>query len=131
MGQDDKRQDNSSQPRHTPDSVREEASASMFLMQPPWTLPMFDINSLDAQHEAGRHQPPVHHHRAGAAVAIAAAFLRASEVQNVPQALEQGLARFTEKRDGFAVDGGIHLDLGLHVSESPLPAAPRRRGRGA
>lgn len=59
---------------------------------------------FDAEHEAAIHRPAVEQHRAAAAVAVAAAFFRAGEANNVAQNLEQALSRFAEKLRLLAVD---------------------------
>ena len=82
----------------------------------PTTGPRWDddvpARSLQRQYQAGVDRRAVHQHRAGPAVAVAAPFLGAGQVQPVAQQLEQGVARVGEHRVLRAVDRAG--DKGLH-----------------
>ena len=70
---------------------------------------------LRSQHQAGADQAAIDDHRAGTAVASAAAFLGAELADLVAQRVEQGLLRRAEKIDLIAVDGGadVHFAHGV------------------
>ena len=60
--------------------------------------------ALDAQHQAGAHQPAVDGDAARAAVAGRAAFLRAGQSELVAQDIEQRVLRLAQELDRVAVD---------------------------
>ncbi len=68
------------------------------------------------QGQAGVHPPAVHHHGAGAALAVVAAFLGAGELQLFAQGIEQGQPGVGGKTAGRAVDGKRHLGGGRLVA---------------
>ena len=79
---------------------------------------------LQRQHQAGADRCAVHQHRAGAAVAVAAAFLGAGEADPVAQQLEQGVARVGEHGALLAVDGAG--EQRLHCVSIPMPSCPQQ-----
>ena len=85
---------------------------------------------LQRQHQAGIDRRAVHQHRAGAAVAVAAAFLGAGQAEPVAQQVEQRVARVGEHAALLAVDGAgraaSSCDRDLDIE---LPAAVGERAR--
>src|SRR5208282_280714 len=77
---------------------------------------------LGAEHQARAHDVAVDDDRAGAAIARAAAFLAARQVELVAQYVEQGLLRLAEELDGLPVYGGRYVGFGHGRS----PSAGRR-----
>src|SRR5690348_2971529 len=83
---------------------------------------------LDAQHQAGAHQPPVQDHATGAAVAGAAAFLAAGEVELVAKHIQERLLGLAEEIPRLAVDDGGNV-VSTHrrsPARSKAMAAARR-----
>src|SRR6185295_5728616 len=73
--------------------------------------------ALEEGHQAGEDWLAFHHHRAGAALAFAASFLRAGQAEALAHHVEQALHRMAVHLDRLAVEG----EGGLHgvVSSSP------------
>src|SRR6185437_10839112 len=69
---------------------------------------------FDAEHQAGSYHPVVEHHRAGATVAVVAAFLGAGQANNIAQAFEQALARLAQKFLRLTVDNGLDANFRGH-----------------
>src|SRR5438876_3112544 len=83
---------------------------------------------LDAQHQAGAHQPSVEDHTAGATVAGAAAFLAAGEIEFVAEYIQESLLGLAEEIPGLAVDDGGNV-MSAHwrsPARSKAMAAARR-----
>src|SRR5207248_3169046 len=81
---------------------------------------------LDAEHQAGTHDIAVDDDRAGAAIARAAAFLAARQVQFVAQAVEQCLLRLAEEFHRLAIDDAGYVMLAHSlVSQIRLQARDR------
>src|SRR5262249_37376137 len=84
---------------------------------------------FDTEHQARAHDLAVDDDGASAAIAGAAAFLAAGQVQFVAQAIKQRLLRLTEKFGGLAVDDGCYVML-THSSVSHIRfRRATRRGR--
>src|SRR6185295_14142546 len=81
---------------------------------------------LHRQHQAARHDLPVHVDGAGAAVAGAAAFLGAGEAHVLAQGVEEGHVGLDEHLDRLAVHGAAQ-DLSGHWSLPPDQAFARSR----
>jgi hypothetical protein len=64
------------------------------------------------QSQAGIDAPAVNDHRAGAALPVVAALLRAGKLQPLAQRVEQGRARVELELAGLAVHGEGHLQTG-------------------
>src|SRR5690606_5259186 len=81
---------------------------------------------LDAEHQARAYEAPIHHDAAGAAIAGAAAFLGARQLQLVAQDIEQRLLRLAERLDRIAVHrkGNVMLRHLIATSPARLPSAP-------
>ncbi len=77
-------------------------------------LQAFDGDDIGAVQFAGKNQAgiyrlAVHHHRAGAAIAGAAAFLGAGDADLVAQQVEQESMGLDLAADGFAVEGELNF----------------------
>ena len=66
---------------------------------------------LHAQHQATVDRHAVQEHRAGATVAVVAAFLRSGQPQRVAKHLQQALPGLAQELDGLAVDRRGDVDL--------------------
>ena len=75
---------------------------------------------LGAEHQAGADEPAVDRDAAGAAVAGAAAFLRAGQAQAVAQHVEQRLVGLADEFDGVAVDRGCDMNARHLLSSCAL-----------
>src|ERR1700730_2154 len=88
---------------------------------------------LGSEHQTGADDLAVEDDGAGAAIARAASFLAARQVELVTQHIEQGLLRLAEELDGLAVDDGRYVVFGHSVLQRvqrqwrPRGAPGRRR----
>src|SRR6185295_12521360 len=85
--------------------------------------------ALEERHETGEDRLAVHHHRAGAAFAFAAAFLRAGEAEVLAEHVEQAFHRMAFRFDRLAVEGegGFHGSVSSTDVGAALPRARSSR----
>jgi hypothetical protein len=69
---------------------------------------------FDGEDQAAIHRQAVEQDRAGPAVAVVAAFLRARQAERIAEDFQQALAGFTEEFGGLAVDGRGDVMLFRH-----------------
>src|ERR1700688_582154 len=85
---------------------------------------------LDRKHQARADEAAVDDHAAGAAIAGAATFLAARQVELVAQRVQEGLLRLAQEFGGLAVDGRRYVMLGHRRSparSNAIVAARRTR----